>query len=64
MEPNKLSSEHIENWVLNLTYETSSSEHRFDIKLQARFYEPYQIAKQEEEFMDFNVKQNQEYDQT
>ena len=37
MEPNKFSFEHIENEVINLTYETSSSEYCFETKLDAKF---------------------------
>ena len=37
MEPNKFSSEHIENEVLTLTSETSYPEDRFDTTLQAKF---------------------------
>ena len=37
MESNNLSSEHIENDVLTLTYETSPSEYWFESKLQDNF---------------------------
>ena len=46
--------------MITLTSETSSSEHRFETKLQAKFNRSNQIFKQEEELMDLNVKQNQE----
>ena len=37
MEPNKFSSEHIENNIITFTYETLSSEDWFEIKLQSKF---------------------------
>ena len=37
IQPNKLSSEHIKNDVLTLTYETSYSEDYFETKLQEKF---------------------------
>ena len=61
MEQKKLSPEHIENEVLTITYETSSSEDYFETKLQYKFDKSDQIfEQQEEEFMDFKVKHHQE----
>ena len=48
MEPNKLSSEYIENEVLTLTSETSSSEDCFETKLQAKFYKSDKILEEPE----------------
>ena len=45
-EPKKLSSYHIENEVINLTYETSSSGYFFETKLQAKFEKSDQIFEQ------------------
>ena len=61
MKPNKLSSEHIQNEVITLTYETSSSEYLFETKLQAKFDKSDQMFEQiEEELIDFIVKLHQE----
>ena len=49
MGPNKLSSEHIENEVLNLTSETSSSVDCFETKIETNFDESDQIFEQQEE---------------
>ena len=49
MEPNKLSSEHIENEVLTLTSKTLSSEDCLETKLQAKFNKSDQIFEQPEE---------------
>ena len=46
MEPNKFSSEHIENEVQTITSETSSSEHRFETKIQAKFDKSNQTYEQ------------------
>ena len=61
MKPKKLSSEHIKNEVLTLSYETSSSEYWFETKLQAKFDKTNQIFKQtEKELMDFIQQKYQE----
>ena len=61
MDQQKLSPEHIEKEVLTLTPENLSSEDCFETKLQDKFDKSDQIfEQQEEEFMDFNVKHNQE----
>ena len=57
MEPSKFSSEHIENEVLTLTSETSSSEYCFETKLQAKFDKSDQIFKQTEEALIYFMKQ-------
>ena len=49
MEPNKLSSEHIENEVLTLTSKTLSSEDCLETKLQAKFNKSDPIFEQPEE---------------
>ena len=49
MEPNKLSQEHIENKVLTLTYENSSSGYCFETKIQANFDKCDQIFEQQAE---------------
>ena len=49
MEPNKFISEHIENLVLTLNSEYSSSEDSFDAKLQEKFDKSDQIFGQPEE---------------
>ena len=49
MEPNKLSSEYIENEVLTLTSETSSSEDCLETKIQAKFNKSDQMFEQPEE---------------
>ena len=46
MEPKTFSSEHIQNRVLTLNSETSSSEHLYVTKLQAKFDESDQIFEQ------------------
>ena len=59
MEPSKFSSEHIENEVLTLTSETSSSEYCFETKLQAKFDKSDQNFEQPEEYlMDFLEQQH------
>ena len=55
-----LSLEHIENKVVTLTSETSSSEYRFETKLQAKLDKSDQsFEQQEEELIYFKVKQHQ-----
>ena len=48
MDPNKLSSEHIENKIVTLTPETLSFEECFESKLQAKFDISDQILEQQE----------------
>ena len=60
IEPNKFSSEHIKNEVLTITYDNSYSEYNFENKIQAKFDKSNKMfEQQEEEFMDFKVKQKQ-----
>ena len=60
MESNNLSSEHIENDVLTLTYETLYSEDSSETKLQAKFDISDQIFEQpKEKLMDFIEQQHQ-----
>ena len=64
MEPNKFSSEHIENGVLNITSETPSSEDFLETKLQDKFNKSDQNFEQpEEELIDFMEQQHQELKQ-
>ena len=51
MEPNKFSSEHIENEAFTLTSEISYSEDFFETKLQAKFDKSDQIFEQPEEVL-------------
>ena len=61
MEPEKSSSEHIENKGLTLISETASSKDCFDKKIQAKFDKSDNIFEQpEKELMDFMEKQHQE----
>ena len=61
MEPNKFSSEHIENRLLTLTSKTSSYEQILETKLQAKFDKFYQIFEQiQEGLVDFMEQQHQE----
>ena len=61
MEPNKFSSEHINNEILTFTSETSLSEAFFETKLQAKSDKTDQIFEQpEEELMDFIEQHHQE----
>ena len=61
MDPNKLSSEHIENQIFTLTSETSSSEDYFETKLQTKFDKyDYFFEQPEEELMYFIKQQHQE----
>ena len=61
MEPNKFSSEHIENEVLNLISETSYNEYCLKIKLRTNFDKYDKIFEQpEEELMYFMEQQHQE----
>ena len=46
MEPNKFSTNHIENDVLTLSSENSSSEDYFDTKLQDKFNKSDQTFEQ------------------
>ena len=60
MAPNKFSAENIENECLTITSETSSSEYRFETKLQAKIDKYYQMFEQpEEELMYFIEQQHQ-----
>ena len=49
MEPNKFSSEHIENKMVTITSETLSYEDLFDTKLHAKLDKYDQIFEQPEE---------------
>ena len=49
MDPNKFSSEHIENKMVTLTSETLSSEDRCDTKLQTKFDKSDKIFEQQQE---------------
>ena len=60
MDPNKFSSEHIENEMVTINSETLSYEDCFETKLQAKFDKYDQNFKQpEEEMMYFIEKQHQ-----
>ena len=48
MDPNKLSSEHIEDKIITLIYETLSSEDCFETKLQSKFDKYDQLFEQPE----------------
>ena len=49
MDPNNLSSEHIENKMVTITSKTLSSEDCFETKLQANFDKYDQLFEQPEE---------------
>ena len=64
MDPNKLSSEHIENNMVNITSEILSIEDCFETKLHTKFDTYYQLFEQpEEELMNFIEQQHQESEQ-
>ena len=60
MDPNKFSSEHIENKIFTLTYETLSYEYCFETKLQSKFDISDNFSEQlEEELIYFTEQQHQ-----
>ena len=60
MDPNKLSSEQIENKMVILTPETLSSEDWFETKIQAIFYKSDKCFEHpEEKLMNFREHQQQ-----
>ena len=53
MDPNKFSSEHLENKIVTLSYETLSSEDCFETNIQSKFDKPWKFFEQpEEQLMD------------
>ena len=60
MDPNKFSSEHIENEMVTITSETLSSEEWFETKLQSKFDKSDKCFEElEEGLMDFMEQQTQ-----